>query len=182
MRTMLVLRQLAAVLDQKLVAVMRGMNLTPHDVLVMGWLEQRPGISASLVAHRVGRKRQNIRASLERLKRRSLAEKYAGSYRGRSVGWGLTKGGSALWAQLMHGLQAQEEMLVHCGVTPGFVNALEDLITRMTRNQPEPTTWGPGLIEVPEEEDPESAVSGEVEVPEWDEYGEVGGGVALPDE
>lgn len=144
----------------------------------MCWWEQRPGISASLVAHRVGRKRQNIRASLERLKRRGLAEKYAGSYRGRSVGWGLTRGGSALWAQLMRGFQAQEEMLVDCGVTRGLINALEDLVTRMARNQAEPTEWGPGLVEVPEDEDPEWAVSGEVEVPEdevpeWAESGEV---------
>ncbi|MDP1823147.1 MAG: MarR family winged helix-turn-helix transcriptional regulator [Archangium sp.] len=165
MKTMLVLRQLAAVLDQKLVTVTRARKLTPHDLLVLAWMEQKPGISGSLLAHRVGRKRQNIQASLERLEQRGLAEKYAGSYRGRSVGWGLTNRGASLWAELATGFQVQEDMLASCGVTPALINALEGLITRMARSQAQPTTWSPGLIEVPEDEVPEWADSGEVELP-----------------
>ena len=60
MQTMLVLRQLTAVLDRKLAEVSREMDLTPADVLVLGWIVQMPGISGSRIAHLVGRKRQNV--------------------------------------------------------------------------------------------------------------------------
>lgn len=181
MRTMLVLRQLAAVLDQKLVAVTRGMKLTPHDVVVMAWLEQRPGISGSQLAYRVGRTRQNIQQSLERLERRGFTERYAGSYRGRSVGWGLTKRGSERWVQIVGCFRVQETMLEGCGVTEHLIRALEDLIKHMVRT-PVPTTWGPGLIDIAQEpETPDWDVSGEVELPDQsDEADEPSPGEKVP--
>jgi DNA-binding MarR family transcriptional regulator len=162
---MLVLRQLTAVLDRKLAEVTRRMNLTPHDVLVLGWMEQIPGISGSNIAGRVGRTRQNIQSSLERLERRGLAVKYTGPSGGRGVGWGLTNQGSAVWCNLLAGFQVQEAMLVHCGLTRQFINGLDDLNTRMARNSPS-TAWGPGLIDVAQETElSTSEVSGEVELP-----------------
>ena len=154
MRTMLVLRQLTAVLDRNLAQVTRRMRLTPHDVLVLGWMAQIPGISGSNIASRVGRSRQNVQASLERLEGSRLVEKYAEASHCRQVGWGLTHRGNEVWASLLRQFEVQEEMLRRCGVTRQFLNGLDDLITRMTRNPPAPTaptTWNPqcaGFIEV----------------------------------
>jgi DNA-binding MarR family transcriptional regulator len=167
---MLVLRQLTAVLDRNLAQVTRSMNLTPHDVLVLGWMAQIPGISGSNIASRVGRTRQNVQASLERLERFGLVEKYAEASRGRHVGWGLTNRGEQVWGTMLRVFQVQEEMLQRCGVTRQFLNGLDDLIVRMMRNPPAPTTWSPlsaGFIEVAgaSEVADLDGVSGEVELP-----------------
>ncbi len=156
MRRMLVFRQLSAVLDDKLAEVTRGANLTPQDVLVFAWMEQKPGISGSNIARLVGRKRQNTQASLERLERRGLVQKFPASYADRNVGWGMTDKGAELWGELVRDFRLQDAMLERYGVTDKVLDGLEELITRLTRHPN--TTFSPGLIEVPKDE----------KVPAWD--------------
>ncbi|MDP1824171.1 MAG: hypothetical protein Q8L48_13040 [Archangium sp.] len=75
MKTMLVLRQLTAVLDRKLAGVTRPFRLAPTDALLMGWMVQRSGLPGSNLADLVGRSRQSVQRSLERLLKRGLIQK-----------------------------------------------------------------------------------------------------------
>lgn len=149
MRMMMVMRQLSAVLDQRLAEVTRTEGITPQDALVLTWMEQVPGISGSNIADLVGRKRQNVQASLLRLKRLGFALKYPASYRDRTVGWGLTEQGHQLSARVAEGFRLQEEHLKSLGVSPGLLHDLEVLIRRL-RTHPSPF-GSPGLIEIPKE-------------------------------
>src|SRR4051812_21743577 len=115
MRAMLMFRQLIGLLDRKLEEA-TNYELTPEDVLLFAWVEQENGISGSRLASNTGRSRQNIQASLERLMKRGLFEKYESCYRDRSVGWGMTHEGAELWARLADQLHAQDQMLLALGV------------------------------------------------------------------
>lgn len=156
MRAMMVFRQLLAVLERKLVEQTRRVGLTPHDVLLFGWMEQRPGLSGSTLARVVGRDRGNIKASLERLERRGLVQKYPGSSQDRTVGWGLTDEGAALWRRLSDALRWQDVTLESLGVTRQFLNRMEELSGHLRRSSP--NAWEPEFADLPEEE----------ETPKWD--------------
>lgn len=54
MQTVLVMRQLTAVLDHFLMHVTRELRLTPQDALVIAWIVEREGIGASMIAAREG--------------------------------------------------------------------------------------------------------------------------------
>ena len=76
MQLMLAVRQLAGVIDVMAGRITRQFGLTPHDVLVLGWMAERPGISGTLIAQFLGRTRQSVHRSLVRLEFRDLVERY----------------------------------------------------------------------------------------------------------
>ena len=157
MRAMMVFRQLMAVLDRKLGEETRKEGLTPQDVLLFAWMEQQQGISGSTLARVTGRERQNIQVSLERLVKRELVHKYESCYRDRTVGWGLTDRGAELWTRLSGALYSQDGMLERHGVTLTFLDKMEELVSTLRKSPP--SEYGPGLVDIPEEDD---------EVAEWD--------------
>lgn len=157
MQTMLVMRQMMAVLDGLMREVTRRVQLTPEDALVLGWMVERPGISGSDIAYRIGRSRQSVQRAVERLERRALAERYTSSVNDRTVGWALTEEGYALWAEVERGFRLQEEALRSRGVVVRpFLEGLKTLMTEMMSAGPAMARLG--LVDPPPRED----------VPGWD--------------
>lgn len=157
MRTMLVLLQMTSVMNELSARITRRFGLTPHDVLVIAWMLERPGISATDSAARVNRARQNVQRTLERLERRGLVERRESVIRDRTSGWSVTEQGEAIWAELERVFSAHEGAFKHRGVpATQFVDALAEL----ARGIKETTSLYPrlGLIEPEPEED----------APEWD--------------
>ena len=149
MRAMLVFRQLIGLLDRKLVEATRHEDLTPEDVLLFVWMEEEPGLSGSTLSRMLGRSRQNIQASLERLLKRGLVVKYPACHRDRAVGWGMTEKGSARWDALQKRLRAQDALLKNYGVTDSVILGFQELIIKLRRlSRPISNS---GLFEVPEE-------------------------------
>lgn len=157
MRAMLVLMQLGAVMNELSARITRRSGLTSHDLLVLGWMSQQPGISATDAAARIGRARQSVQRTLERLEWRGLAERRESVIRDRTSGWGLTSKGQEQWEELERAFSAQESELKHLGVrVTRFVDELEKLVIGMTQIAHRYPRLG---LTVPEPEE---------EVPEWD--------------
>ncbi len=157
MQTMLVMRQLSSVLDRLLSEVTRSLGLPAEDVLVLGWLADRPGIPASQVAWKVGRSRQNLQRALERLEQRGFTQRYESCVRNRAAGWALTESGNALWADLLRQFDLQEQALLNRGlVSKGLLDDLERLTVELIK--PRRPTWGLGLLDLPQPE----------KTPDWD--------------
>ncbi len=155
MRAMMVFRQLLAVLDRSLGKETRKLGLSPEDVLLFAWIEQRQGISASTLARYAGRERQNTQASLERLKRLGFLQKFDDGE--RTVGWGFTSEGLDLWGKLSDRLRDQDNLLRLHGVTETSLSRMEELVRNLRRAPPH--AYSPGLVEFPEEDD---------EISKWD--------------
>lgn len=149
MKAMLVMRQLAAVMDEIFARVTQRYGLTPHDVLVLGWLAEERGISGSRVAYNIGRTRQSVQRALTRLEFRGFVERFESCVRDRAAGWALTANGQQLWNELGEAFTAQEKALEYRGVAlHRFLDALDTLV-RETRT----VSWRflrTGLIEVPQ--------------------------------
>lgn len=157
MHLMLVVRQLSGVIDAVAGRITRRFGLTPHDVLVLGWMAERPGISGTLIAQYIGRTRQSVQRSLVRLEFREFVERYESCIRDKTSGWGLTTKGQELWAQLQRAYSVHEIHRTPRGVeVKELVDALEEIIAKLLRAR-ERNTWTQ-LIEIPEEEG----------TPEWD--------------
>ena len=116
MQTVLVMRQLGAVLDHFLMHVTRRVRLTPQDALVLAWLVEREGMGASMIAARVGRKRQSVQRTLERLKDRFLVVRFEPDSRDRASGWGLTDHGRETWEKMQEAFGHQDAELERKGV------------------------------------------------------------------
>jgi DNA-binding MarR family transcriptional regulator len=159
MRMVVVIGQLSALLDELMVRETYKVRLTPEDALVIAWIVEQSGISCARIAERVGRKRQSVQRTLERLRGRGLVEGYESDVRKRNSGWGLTAKGYEMWEELSRGFQAQDDRLRHNGADPRqWANSLEELmrvVHGITRRQ---TTWGLPLVVPPEEE----------EISDWD--------------
>ncbi len=145
---MLVMRQLTGVLDDYLAQVTRGVGLTPEDVLVLGWLAQKQGMSAANIGDCIGRPRQSVQRSLERYEARGLVERFKSYFRERTAGWGLTEKGRGLWDQLESGFAQQEKVIAGRGVdVRRLLLDLEKLmVALMAASQHTPLV---GLIEPP---------------------------------
>lgn len=134
---MLVMRQLSAVLDHQLLKVTRRVRLTPHEALVLAWLVEKPGLPAFTIAWYLGRSRQNVQRSLERLEDRELVERYSSLVRDCTAGWGLTERGRTLFAELEHGFHLQDQELERKGVRlRDWVNSLNELLVATRRPEP----------------------------------------------
>lgn len=148
MRTILVMRQLTSVLDHLLGHVTRRVQLSSDNLLVLAWMVQRPGIGARDMGYRLGRSRQSVQRTLERLEGRGLVERYGSMIRDRTAGWGLTESGQALWREVECGFRHQDAFLEASGVFTGsFVKALEDLMTALMTTSKGMTELG--LVEPP---------------------------------
>ncbi len=157
MQLMLVVRQLSGVIDAVSGRITRRFGLTPHDVLVLGWMAERPGISGSLMAQYIARPRQSVHRSLVRLEHRELVERYESCVRDRTSGWGLTAKGQELWEALQRAYLGIDERLTPRGISlKSLVGALGEVVAEFMRAGPR-NTWS-NLVEVPEEE----------EAPDWD--------------
>jgi DNA-binding MarR family transcriptional regulator len=155
MRTVLVMRQLAAVLDELLLSVTRRARLTPHELLVLAWIAQKPGIGVGSVARCIGRKRQSVQRTLERFEERKLVERFQSCVRDRTSGWGLTNKGQEFWGRLAVELRAQDERLHKTGLmTHEHLKYLERLmrdLQRQSSGMSEPGMSEVGLVEPPRE-------------------------------
>lgn len=151
MQTVLVLRQLGMLLEQMMHGVTRRLGLRPQDALVLGWLVQKPGISGNEIAWFLGRSRQGVQRTLERLEGMKLIERYKGTFHNRTVGWGMTEQGCKYWAQLERGLGTQEASLRNHGVDlVPFLHGLKSLMSEVTKASRAMASVG--LIELPPEE------------------------------
>lgn len=134
MRTVLVMRQLAAVLDELLLSVTRRARLTPHELLVLAWIAQKPGIGVGTVASCIGRKRQSVQRTLEKFEQRKLVERFQSCVRDRTSGWGLTNKGEEFWGRLAAELREQDERLHRSGLmTHEHLKYLERLMRDLRR-------------------------------------------------
>jgi DNA-binding MarR family transcriptional regulator len=79
MKTVLVLHQLLVIIEREARPIARQFGLTPEDVLILGWLVDHDATRGSLIADRLGRSRQSVQRSLERLERDALVERYGHS-------------------------------------------------------------------------------------------------------
>lgn len=157
MRTVLVMRQLAAVLDDLLLSVIRRARLTPNELLVLAWIAQKPGIGVGSVARCIARKRQSVQRTLERLEKRKLVERFQSCVRDRTSGWGLTNKGEEFWGRLAAALREQDERLHKSGLmTHEHLKYLEKLMKDLREHSAAMSVLG--LVEVPPEE----------QTPEWD--------------
>ncbi|MDP1825555.1 MAG: MarR family winged helix-turn-helix transcriptional regulator [Archangium sp.] len=129
----------------------RRARLTPHELLVLAWIAQKPGIGVGSVARCLGRKRQSVQRTLERLEKRKLVERFQSCVRDRTSGWGLTKKGDEFWAQLAVELREQDERLHRSGLmTQEHLKALEKLMKDLKQHSAGMSALG--LVEVPPEE------------------------------
>ena len=159
MQMVVVMRQLTAVLDELLVRETYKLGLTPEDALMLAWLAQDRGISPSLLAERLGRKRQSVQRALERLEERNLVERYESSIRKRTAGWALTERGEEAWDELGRGFATQDCELAKNGVNlRQWVNGLEELL-RAIHGITRTRKWPRAELVVPPEEP---------KIPEWD--------------
>lgn len=109
---------------------------------------QRPGIGARDMGYRLGRSRQSVQRTLERLERRGLVERYGSMIRDRTAGWGLTESGQELWREVERGFRLQDALIESSGVvTDSFVKALENLMTELMTTSQKMTELG--LVEPP---------------------------------
>ena len=145
---MLVMRQLSAVLDAYLAHVTRGEGLTPQDVLVLGWLAQKQGMSSANIGACIGRPRQSVQRALERYEAHGLTERFPTYIRKRTEGWGLTEKGLSLWGRIECGFAEQEREFARRGLdVRRLVFDLEELMVGLmaaTRHMSRV-----GLIETP---------------------------------
>ena len=116
MTTALVIRQLSSLLDEMLIRETRHCRLTPQDALVMACMVHTPGINAADLAFRLGRKRQNVQRTLERLEDRFMVERHESEVRGRTSGWSLSDHGWEIWEHLERCFKLQDIRLKARGV------------------------------------------------------------------
>jgi DNA-binding MarR family transcriptional regulator len=129
MHMVLVMRQLSGLLDELLSEVTRRVRLTPHDALVLAWVVEKPGIGAAMIGALLGRRRQSVQRSLERLEDRLLVERFPSDCRDRASGWGLTDQGRETWNGLVSGWCSQDASLEARGVAlRSWVKSLEHLM------------------------------------------------------
>ncbi len=89
--------------ELRLAARARGLGLA--DVLVMAWLRQAGELASADIARNLGRPRQNVRRTLEALKRQGLAQSLDSAFTGRNVAWALTDSGRQRFDDLASTLQ-----------------------------------------------------------------------------
>lgn len=112
MRVVLVMQQLLAVIEHEFRPTARSLGLTSQDLVVLGWLVDRPGISGSLLADRVGRDRSNVQRTLERFEREGLAERWQSAFSEKTGGWAPTEEAVTRWRHLEAHYQTLEGHLV----------------------------------------------------------------------
>ncbi len=147
MQTVLVMKQLAAVLDHFLMHVTKRVRLTTQDALVLAWIVEREGIGASMIAARVGRKQQSVQRTLVRLEDRFLVQRFESDTRNRTEGWGLTEHGRETWAILQDGFGHQDAELERRGVN--FREWLRSLDELMKQTMAVRNPFSLGLVDPP---------------------------------
>ena len=153
MQTVLVMKQLAAVLDHFLMHVSKRVRLTTQDALVLAWLVEREGMGATMIASRVGRTRQSVQQTLVRLEDRFMVARFESDSRERTEGWGLTEHGRETWSNLEDGFGQQDAELERRGVNfREWLRALEELMqqTMAVRR----STFSLGLVDPPVDDMP----------------------------
>ena len=153
MQTVLVMKQLAAVLDHFLMHVSKRVRLTTQDALVLAWLVEREGMGATMIAARVGRTRQSVQRTLVRLEDRFMVARFESDSRERTEGWGLTEHGRETWSILEDGFGHQDAELERRGVNfREWLRALEELMqqTMAVRR----STFSLGLVDPPVDDMP----------------------------
>lgn len=107
MRLIILLYQLARVLEGLMTEVTKECRLTVADALVMAWIQSKPGIGCGEIARCLGRNRSNVHRTLVALERWKLAERDGPPDKPRDVGWYLTGHGQLVWKDLAAGFKRQ---------------------------------------------------------------------------
>jgi len=145
MHSILVIRQVAAVLDAHWRGITRSFGLTPQDALVLAWLSQQPGIPGSELGCRVGRARQSMQRTLDRLEQSRLVERRSSMVHGCTVGWALSARGDELWGRLARFLASEDAALERLRISPReLVKVLCQLMEEVLRLDKCP--WGELVI------------------------------------
>ncbi|MFO0594708.1 MAG: MarR family transcriptional regulator [Myxococcaceae bacterium] len=111
MNLLLLFKQLSLALDVRMADALREVSLHTEDMLLLAFLSQDRAFGPQDLAWLVGRSRQSVHRSLERLKRLGYVTASPSDFVDRNVFWGLTQLGHETWGSIQRTIAAEENRL-----------------------------------------------------------------------
>ena len=134
MGLIILLYQLARVLEGLMTEVTKEHGLSVADAMVLAWLQAKPGVGCAEIAWCLRRDRSNVQRTLLALEEERLVERDAPPGKPREVGWYLTQSGELVWKDLAAGFSHQTNQANRRQVKLDyFMDGLQYIIEELVR-------------------------------------------------